>query len=129
MAGQSAQQPCCFHGVQALNLSVQSRADKVKTESKCSLLHDMRMRHAIKRLTIFYCTSDFYLFPPEGFRKNIVAYTSGTEKSFFFFFSNKVTIKSQSFCKVNVTKALSVFFITFEGHCVLTVREACVIQP
>lgn len=43
MAGQSSQQPCCFHGVQALcivyiNPSVQSRADKVKTESKCSQL-------------------------------------------------------------------------------------------
>lgn len=134
MAGQSSQRPCCFHGVQALwvvyiNLSVQLRADKWRLKVNAHIYMIWVCDMLIMRLTIFYCTSDFYTFFPIWLQKeqwSLIHYRPcQAQKNLFF--SNKGDFINHSFCKVNITKALSVFFITFEGQRVLTLREACVI--
>lgn len=59
-----------------INLSVQSRADKVKTESKCSHLHDMSMRHAnnaTDHILLYFRL--LHLFPHMASERTVVAYT------------------------------------------------------
>lgn len=125
MAGQSSQPPCCFHGVQALwvvyiSPSVQSRADKVKTESKCS-----QLRYEDATVSDFF--PSFPLFFPIRLQKeqwSLIHYKPCQAQNNLFFFEQGDFINHRvSEHNKNALK----FFIIFEGHCVPTLTEASVI--